>query len=121
MDPVFDVDGFSGSSLRCAGDTRWLPSASQGGLFWKHSGAAWETHCSVDDADVKLGSVTGAAPLYQGSVTYGEKGVAARNVPQKSLSRDGEEMAGWEDHASEVRSSFWRFLDGGPGVRGSAL
>lgn len=64
-----------------AGDTCWLSSVSQGRLFWKHSGAAWETHCSVDHADVKLGSATGAAPPYQGSVTYGEKGVAARNVP----------------------------------------
>ena len=76
----------------------------------------------MDHAGLKLGSATGAAPPYQGSVTYGEKGVAARNVPQEGLSRDGEEEAGREDRASEVRSGLWSscLWDGGPGVRGSA-
>lgn len=49
----------------------------------------------MNHADVKLGSAAGAAPPYQGSVTYGEKGVAARNVPQEGLSRDREEETGW--------------------------
>lgn len=66
MDLVFDVDGFSGSCLRCSCTHMLALGPLMGGCSGSLVGLPGKTHGVGDHADVKLGSATGAAAASSG-------------------------------------------------------